>query len=132
MGSKFNGKFILLGDLNTDEWETFFSQFLFEMNAKFMIEEPNCSKYLSIVSCNDISINNSSSNFRNTKTIYSLIGFSQNCVNHYKTLLPKFCTKRGLFTETAKTLLVLFIKRLIEKLNQRIKEHKHLEQILLR
>ena len=109
-----------------------FPQFLFEMNAKFVIEEPNCSKYLSIVSCNDISINNSSSNFRNTKTIYSLIGFSQNCVNHYKTLLPKFCTKRGLFTETAKTLLVLFIKRLIEKLNQRIKEHKHLEQILLR
>ena len=110
----------------------FFSQFLFEMNAKFMTEEPNCSKNLSIASCNDISINNSSSNFRNTKTIYSLIGLSQNCVNHYKTLLPKFCTKRGSFTETAKTLLVLFIKRLIEKLNQRIKEHKHLEQILLR
>ena len=101
------------------------------MNAKFMTEEPNCSKNLSIASCN-ISINNSSSNFRNTKTTYSLTGFSQNCVNHYKTLLPKFCTKRGLFTETAKTLLVFFIKRLIEKLNQRIKEHKHLEQILLR
>ena len=101
------------------------------MNAKFMIEEPNCSKNLNIASCNDISIDNSSSNFRNTKTIYSLTGFSQNCVNHYKTLLPKFCTKRGLFTEPGKTLLVLFIKRLIEKLNQRIKEHKHLEQMLL-
>ena len=81
-----------------------------------MTEEPTCSKNLSIASCNDISINNSSSKFRNTKTIYSLIGFSQNCVNHYKTLLPKFCTKRGLFTETAKTLLVLFIKRLNLKL----------------
>ena len=111
----------------------FFSQFLFEMNAKCMVEEPNSSKYLSIASCNDIAITNSSSNFQEHKdTIYSLNTFSQNCVNHFKTLLPKFFTKRGLFTETAKTLLVLFIKRLIGKLNQWIKEHTYLEQILLK
>ena len=46
-----------------------FSQFLFEMNAKFIVEEPNCSKNLSIASCNDITITNNSSNFRNTKTL---------------------------------------------------------------
>ena len=98
-----------------------------------MFEEPNCSKNLSIASCNDIAITNSSSNFQEHKdTIYSLIAFSQNCVNRFKTLLPKFFIKRGLFTETAKTLLVLFIKRLIGKLNQWIKKHEHLEQILLR
>ena len=61
MCSKFNGKFILLWD--------FSSQFLFEMNTKIIVEEPNCSKNLTNASRTDIAITNSSSSFQNTKTI---------------------------------------------------------------
>ena len=71
----------------------YFETFLhnFEMNAKIIFEEPNCSKNLTIASRTDIAITNSSSSFQNTIT---------NCIFtklRKATLLPKFFTKRGLF-----------------------------------
>ena len=51
------------------EWKIYInlrlnSQFLFELNAKIIVEEPNCSKNLTIASRTDIAITNSSSSFQ--------------------------------------------------------------------
>ena len=44
MCKNFNGKCILIGDLNAEESEAFFSQFLFEMYAKVIVKEPKYPK----------------------------------------------------------------------------------------
>ena len=60
--SKFNGKYILIGDLNAEELEPF-SPFLFEMNEKLSLKNLTALKiYVSFIT-------NSSSNFQNVKTI---------------------------------------------------------------
>ena len=51
---------MLVGDFNAEETEPCLSQFLFEMKAKNIVKEPTC---LSIPSCIDLVITNSSSNF---------------------------------------------------------------------
>ena len=63
MCKNFNGKCILTGDLNAEESEAFFRNFSLKCTQKLSL------KNLSIPSCIDLVINNSSSNFQNTKTI---------------------------------------------------------------
>ena len=67
--SKFDNKYMLIGDFNADGSEPCLSQFRFEINAKNIVKEPTCFKSLSNPSCIDLVITNSSSNFQNTKAI---------------------------------------------------------------
>ena len=60
---------MLIGDFNEEESEPCLSRFLFEMNAKTIVEGPTCYKSLSNPSCIDLVITNSSSSFQNTKRI---------------------------------------------------------------
>ena len=60
---------MIIGDFNADKLEPCLSQFLFEVNAKNIVNEPTCFKSLSNPSYIDLVITNSSSNFQNTKTI---------------------------------------------------------------
>ena len=73
MYSKFYERFMLLGDFNAEESEPCLSQFLFEMNAKNIVKEPTCYKSFSKPSCIDIIITYSSSSFKNTKAISTLL-----------------------------------------------------------
>ena len=66
---KFYDKYMLIGDFNAEESELCLSEFLFEMNSKIIVKEPNCFKSLSNPSYTDLVITNSSSNFQNTKGI---------------------------------------------------------------
>ena len=54
---------MLIGDFKAEESEPCLSQFLFEMNVKNIVKEPNCFKSISNPSCIDLVITNSFSNF---------------------------------------------------------------------
>ena len=55
---------MIIGDFNADELEPCLSQFLFEVNAKNIVNEPTCFKSLSNPGYIDLVITNISSNFK--------------------------------------------------------------------
>ena len=110
MYSRFNERYLLIGDFNAEESEPCLSQFLFEMNAKKIVQEPTCYLSLSNPSCIDLVNTNSSSSFQNTKTISTgLSDFHKMVVTTFKQPF-KDLPQRKLFIEITKTLIGLHSK----------------------
>ena len=83
-------KFLLAGDFNTEVTNNFLEDFLFEHNAKNLVNEPTCFKSLNNPSCIDLFLTNTPQSFQNTATITTgLSDFHRMVVTVMKTAFPK-------------------------------------------
>ena len=123
---------MLIGDFNAEESELCLSEFLFEMNSKIIVKEPNCFKSLSNPSCTDLVITNSSSNFQNTKGISTgLSDFHKMVVSVLRHTFHWSAPKELVYRDYKSFDRVVFKRELGDKFNQQINEYKHFEQIFL-
>ena len=130
--SKFDNKYMLIGDFNADGSEPCLSQFRFEINAKNIVKEPTCFKSLSNPSCIDLVITNSSSNFQNTKAISTgLSDFHKMVISVLKHTFHRPAPKELVYRDSKNFDRVIFKSELEDKLNQQINEYKYFEQIFL-
>ena len=63
------GKFLLLGDFNSEETEPCLDSFLYEYEAKNLVKEKTCYKNRENPSCIDLFLTNSSNSFQHTTVI---------------------------------------------------------------
>ena len=83
-------KFLLAGDFNTEETNEFLADFIFEHNAKNLVQEPTCFKSQDNPSCIDLLLTNSPQSFQNTRTLATgLSDFHRMVVTVMKTTFPK-------------------------------------------
>ena len=121
MYSKFYERYILMGDFNVEELEPCLSRFLFEMNAKNIVEEHTCYKSLSNQNCIDLVIANRSSSFQNTKTIStSLSDFRKMVITVLKQIFRRSSSKQLVFRDYKNLDRLTFKRELEKKLNQQI------------
>ena len=107
---------------------------LFEMNAKNIVKETTCFISLSSLSlslsCIDLVITNSSSNFQNTKAISTgLSDFHKMVVSVLKRSFHRSAPKEVVYRDYKILDRVIFKRELEDKLNQQINEYKHFELI---
>ena len=62
-------KFLLAGDFNVQEEDNSLKEFLDELNAKKMVKDKTCFKFLDNPSCIDLFITNSYQSFQKTTTV---------------------------------------------------------------
>ena len=130
--SKFDDKYMLIGDFNEDGSEPCLSQFRFEINAKHIVKKPTCFKSQSNLSCIDLAITNSSSNFQNTKALSTgLSDFHKMVISVLKHTFHRPAPKELVYRDSKNFDRVIFKSELEDKLNQQINEYKYFEQIFL-
>ena len=119
MYSKFYERYMLMGDFNVEELEPCLSQFLFEMNAKNIVEEHTCYKSLSNQNCIDLVIANRSSSFQNTKTISTnLSDFRKMVITVLKQIFRRSSSKQLVCRDYKNLDRLTFKRELEKKLNQ--------------
>ena len=83
-------KFLLAGDFNTEETNPIMSEFLFNNDAKNLVEQKTCFKSTNNPSCIDLFVTNSPRSFQNTITLASgLSDFHKMILTILKSTFPK-------------------------------------------
>ena len=83
-------KFLLVGDFNTEETNLIMSEFLFNNDAKNLVEQKTCFKSTNNPSCIDLFVTNSPRSFQNTITLASgLSDFHKMVLTILKSTFPK-------------------------------------------
>ena len=83
-------KFLLAGDFNTEETNPIMSEFLFNNDAKNLVEQKACFKSTNNPSCIDLFVTNSPRSFQNTITLASgLSDFHIMILTILKSIFPK-------------------------------------------
>ena len=88
-------KFLLAGDFNTEETNPIMSEFLFNNDAKNLVEQKTCFKSTNNPSCIDLFVTNSPRSFQNTITLASgLSDFHKMILTILKSTFPKVRPKQ--------------------------------------
>jgi hypothetical protein len=82
--------FLLVADFNTEEDDIYWSEFLFEYNAKNLVKQKTCFKSIDNPSCIDLFLTNCHQSFQNTTTVSTgLSDFHKMVVTVMKNTFPK-------------------------------------------
>ena len=108
------------------------SQFLSEMNAKNIVNEPTCFKSLSNPGYIDLVITNISSNFKTRRQYQRAYWIFIKCLlSVLKHTFHRHAPKVLVYRDCRNFNRVIFKREPEDKLNQQVNEYKHFEKIFL-